>query len=193
MTDKQNIPFHSLAGQLLIAMPSMDDERFEKAVIYISAHTEETGAMGLVINRPAQKINFADIVDQMGILKNDRIHQPDILLGGPDQITRGFILHSDDYAQTPPLSHYNNISLTTSEDILKDVVTGHGPKDILLALGCATWISGQLEEEIMSNVWLTAPANSDLLFHEPYSHRWEKALSSIGVEAPMLSNEFGKS
>lgn len=184
--------FTSLAGKLLIAMPNIDDERFEKAVIYVSAHTENDGAMGLVINRPADRIRFRDIVEQMGMIYKHADYEPDILLGGPTQLTRGFILHSDDYQSDTTLSHHQDIALTTSERILTDVVAGQGPKHFLLALGCATWIAGQLEEEIMSNVWLTTEVNSDLLFRVPYEHRWEMALSTLGVSAPLLFSEYGK-
>lgn len=185
-------PFLSMAGKVLIAMPNIDDDRFEKAVIYVSAHTEDTGAMGLVINKPAKKIKFHEILSQMNIPCASQINDPDILWGGPDQLTRGFMLHSDDYKANSTLSHHGNIALTTSEHILLDVAAGIGPQHLILALGCSTWIAGQLEEELMSNVWLTADASSDLLFHTPYEYRWEKALSSLGVYAPLLSGDFGK-
>ncbi|MBR5130312.1 MAG: YqgE/AlgH family protein [Alphaproteobacteria bacterium] len=184
--------FTSLAGKLLIAMPNIDDDRFNKAVIYVSAHTENDGAMGLVINRPADKIHFRDIMEQMDLPYISHDKEPDVLLGGPTQLTRGFILHSDEYHGTTTLSHHQDISLTTSERILSDVSTGQGPKHFILALGCATWIAGQLEEEIMSNVWLTTDANSDLLFHTPYENRWETALATLGVSPPLLFSEFGK-
>ena len=184
--------FTSLAGKLLIAMPNIDDDRFDRAVIYVSAHTENDGAMGIVINRPADKIRFRDIVEQMGMPYTSTEYEPDVLLGGPTQLTRGFILHSDDYRSETTLSHHQDISLTTSERILSDVASHQGPKHFLLALGCATWIAGQLEEEIMSNVWLTTDANSDLLFRIPYELRWETALATLGVSAPLLFSEYGK-
>lgn len=184
--------FSSFAGKLLIAMPNIDDDRFEKAVIYVSAHTEESGAMGIVINKPADKIRFRDIMEQMNIACHMATQTPDILIGGPVQLTRGFILHSDEYQAQNILSHHHDIALTTSERILLDVAAGKGPKHLILALGCATWVAGQLEEEIMSNVWLTAEANSDLIFRVPYGHRWETALASLGISAPLFFSEFGK-
>ncbi len=184
--------FSNLAGQLLIAMPGIDDDRFDKAVIYIATHTPESGAMGIVINYPAQKMSLYEILDQLSIPHDKMENPPAILLGGPDQITRGFILHSNDYHSDLSVAIDRDISLTASQDILKDLIDGKGPKYTLIALGCATWAAGQLEEEIMSNIWLTAPADIDLLFKTPYAHIWEKALLSIGVNAPMLANDFGK-
>lgn len=181
-----------MAGKLLIAMPNIDDDRFDKTVIYVSAHTEDTGAMGLVINRPAKKIKFHEILSEMNIPCASLATEPDILWGGPDQLTRGFILHSDDYLTENTLSHHGHIALTTSERILLDVAAGQGPKNLILALGCSTWIAGQLEEELMSNVWLTADSSPKLLFDTPYKNRWETALASLGVKAPLLSGDFGK-
>lgn len=193
MTDNQTSSFFtSLTGQVLIATPTIDDDRFEKAVIYISAHTENTGAMGIVINRPALKMTFYEILEQLNISPNHIKQIPTVLLGGPEQLSRGFILHSTDYHSDLSLSINNDISLTTSQDILRDLANDKGPKECLLALGCATWAPGQLEEELMSNVWLTAPATENLLFRIPFDQRWEHALSSIGVNAALLSTEFGK-
>lgn len=192
MTDKPKITFTSLAGQVLIATPSIDDDRFEKAVIYLSAHTADTGAMGIIINRPMPTMSFYEILEQLNIPIKHLKDVPTILVGGPTQLSRGFILHSGEYHGTVSLSFNNGIGLTTSQDILRDVAQGQGPENCLVALGCATWKAGQLEEELMSNIWLTAPATSELLFHCPFEERWEKALASIGVDATLLSSEFGK-
>lgn len=184
--------FQSLKGQLLIAMPGIDDLRFNKTVIYIYEHTQEGGALGIVINKPAGKMNFVDILDQLKIEHIPMKNSPKILLGGPDQITHGFILHSDDYF-SPETSHIqNNIALTATQDILEDIAIGKGPKKSLIALGCASWIRGQLEDEIMSNVWLTIPADPNLLFATPFSDRWRKAIETLGINHFYLSNISGK-
>ena len=191
-TDNKTPNFTSLTGQFLIAMPGIDDERFEKSVIYITTHSEEAGAMGLVINYPATRISFYDVLEQLNISGENLTHAPTLLLGGPDQVTRGFILHSDDYKNDLSISTANGIMMTASQDILKDIVDGKGPKEVLIALGCATWVSGQLEEELMSNIWLTSKATKEILFDTPYAHRWEKALEGLGVDATLLSSDFGK-
>lgn len=187
-----NNEFSSLAGKLLIAMPNIDDNRFERAVIYISVHTQDNGAMGVVINKPAEKISFFDILEQIGMPHIVSGKQPDILWGGPDQITRGFMLYSNDYKAEHELAVHDFVAVTTSERILLDAALGKGPEKLMLALGCSTWVDGQLEEEIMSNIWLTTDATEELLFHTPYEERWEKALASLGVDAPLLAGEFGK-
>lgn len=194
-TNKKNAYFQSLKGQLLVAMPGIDDLRFNKTVIYIYEHSLEFGAHGIVINKPAVKMSFNDILDQLKIEKNidmDEDHIPQILLGGPEQITHGFILHSDDYFRPETCFIQNNIALTSTQDILEDIAAGNGPNKSLIALGCASWIRGQLEDEIMSNVWLTVPADTHLLFQTPFSARWEKAIEVLGVNHFYLTNISGK-
>lgn len=184
--------FQSLKGQLLVAMPGIDDLRFNKTVIYIFEHSQETGAKGIVINKPAVKMSFSEILTQLQIDVTPMENEPKILLGGPEQITHGFILHSDDYMKAETCYIQNNIALTSTQDILEDIATGNGPQQSLIALGCASWIRGQLEDEIISNVWLTVPANMKILFQTPYSDRWQKAIETLGVHHLYLTNLSGK-
>ncbi len=191
-TNNQNPFFQSLKGQLLVAMPGIDDLRFNKTVIYIYEHSQEYGARGIVINKPAVKMSFSDILTQLKIEETSITNTPQILLGGPDEITHGFILHSDDYFRPETNYIQNNIALTSTQDILEDIAKGKGPEQKLIALGCASWIRGQLEDEIMSNVWLTAPADTNLLFQTPYLDRWQQAIRSLGVNHFYLTNISGK-
>ena len=180
----------SLAGQLLIAVPGIDDSRFSKSVIYLFSHDATEGARGLVVNKPAEKLFLRDILTQMKIT-NCPVNQP-LLLGGPDKLTSGFILHSADYRvpATHPID--DGISLTATQDILADIAEGKGPKSYLMALGCSSWTRGQLEDELSGNVWLTAPATHELLFQTPYEDRWQMALKNMGIESYRLSALAGK-
>ncbi len=183
--------FSSLAGQLLIAMPTMDDLRFERAVIYIYHHSPKHGAMGVVINRPADKMSLKDIIEHLHIKSPLLPEIPDILMGGPNDFTHGFILHSSDYRNSETIAVTPDIGLSSNQQALMDIIEGTGPKDYLVLLGCATWAPGQLEEEIIANVWLTAPATTDLLFRIPYGKRWDEALHAIGITPAFLSIESG--
>ncbi len=191
MNDRTIPDFTPLTGQLLMASPGMDDERFEKSVIYVYNHTEEDGALGLVINKPAEKISFQEILTHLHITEMD-VTPPPVYLGGPEQVTHGFILHSRDYQspQTIPVS--GTVALTATQDILRDIVTGHGPQHYLMTLGCASWRRGQLEEEIMGNLWITAPADEHILFQTPYHQKWNDSLRLIGVDPYRLSGQAGK-
>lgn len=192
VADQPKRPFCSLAGQLLIAMPGISDQRFEQTVVYIYAHTEEGGAAGIVVNRPAVRTSFRDILDELHIAHEELTNPPPVLLGGPVQATRGFILHSKDYAANMTISVSDAVALTATQDILYDLARGHGPKQSLLTLGHATWIRGQLEDEIMSNVWLTTKATPEILFQRPYNSRWTDALKNLGIQPAYLSISHGK-
>ena len=183
--------FMSLSGYFLAAMPCIDDLRFEKSVIYIYEHTPN-GAKGFIINKPAPHISFKDFMAQLQIEIPPNQNFPTILSGGPDKFANGYILHSSEY-KVDSTKSYGRLSLTSTQDILLDIAWQKGPQHYLIILGHASWVAGQLEDELFENVWLTTPASDDILFETPYSTRWEKVLKKIGINSTFLSSEYGKS
>ncbi len=180
-----------LTGQLIMSMPSMDDIRFTRTVIYICVHNDD-GAMGIVINRLIDNLNLDAVLNQLNIGTENKINDNiDIHFGGPVEIGRGFVLHSDDYSKQATVKLNNNISLTASIDILNDIAIGIGPKEKILTLGYAGWGAGQLEEEIKQNMWLHCPSDKELIFGDDLENKWHDALSKIGVDISMLSNDAG--
>jgi len=180
-----------LTGQLIMAMPSMTDPRFERAVIYICVHNED-GAMGLIINRLMESLTFDEMLDQLGIEpEKTRTNDIDVHFGGPVEVGRGFVLHSDDYLQQDTVIMENGIGLTATIDILSDIANGNGPHEKLLALGYAGWGPGQLDEEIQENAWLHCPADAELVFGENIENKWEGSLAKIGIDLSLLSGEAG--
>lgn len=180
-----------LTGQLLVAMPQMQDSRFERSVIYVCAHTAE-GAMGLVVNKLMDSLSFDDLLSQLDI---DIVDDPDdtrVHFGGPVETGRGFVLHSADYVQDGTLVIDEEVALTATIDILKSIADGNGPKHSLLALGYAGWGAGQLDDEIQSNGWLSVPADDRLIFGGNLEARWESAMGKIGINVNMLSGEAGR-
>ncbi len=197
-SDAENQESEYLDGQMLIAMPVMEDERFQRSVIYMCAHSSE-GAMGIIVNRPAGSIDFPGLLMQLNIIKKgERIMLGEdaeamkVLRGGPVETGRGFVLHSSDFFikdSTLPID--DDISLTATLDILKAIATGSGPKRAILALGYAGWGPGQLENELQHNGWLHCPADPDLVFGKDVDGKYERALKKLGIELAMLSNEAG--
>ena len=186
-----------LDGQMLIAMPSMGDERFSRSVIYVCAHSTE-GAMGIVVNQPAANISFPDLLVQLDVIPAaDVIQLPTgagvaVLKGGPVDTQRGFVLHSSDFfIENSTLPIDNGICLTATLDILKAIARGSGPRSAILALGYAGWAPGQLENEIQHNGWLHCPADSELIFGPDTGGKYEMALKKIGIDLAMLSSEAG--
>lgn len=179
-----------LTGQLLIAMPQMNDPRFARTVIYICAHTAD-GAMGLVVNREIEALTFPDLLKQLNIdaeVIDDKIQ---VLFGGPVETGRGFVLHSSDYVQNATMLVDKRVGLTATMEVLKDIASGNGPRLNLLALGYAGWGPGQLDAEIHANGWLTVPADDGLVFDPDLDNKWERALAKIGIDFSMLSSEAG--
>jgi putative transcriptional regulator len=187
-----------LDGQMLIAMPTMGDDRFSRSVIYVCAHSSE-GAMGIVVNQPAAHISFPDLLVQLEVIPaTDLIQLPrraegvKVLKGGPVETGRGFVLHSADFfIENSTLPIDEGICLTATLDILKAIARGDGPASAVLALGYAGWAAGQLETEINQNGWLHCPADSELVFGQDTDKKYNKALKKIGVDLGMLSTEAG--
>ena len=179
-----------LTGQLLVAMPQMEDQRFARSVVYICAHTED-GAMGLILNKLAEAINFSDLLEQLNLPTDTVSGKTQVHFGGPVETGRGFVLHSDDFTQDASLLIEKGIALTATVDILTAISEGSGPRNYLLALGYAGWAPGQLDSEIHANGWLIAPADTDLLFGSKIENKWYTALSNLGIDITMLSSDAG--
>jgi putative transcriptional regulator len=188
-----------LDGQVLVAMPTIRDERFARSVIYVCAHSDE-GAMGIVVNQPAQNIKFRDLLVQLEVVPTENLIQVPpradairVLKGGPVETGRGFVLHSADFfIENSTLPIDDGICLTATLDILKAIAKGDGPESAVLALGYAGWAPGQLESEIHANGWLNCDADSDLIFGRDVDGKYALALQKIGIDPAKLSSESGR-
>lgn len=167
-----------LTNQFLIAMPALADPNFSQTVTYIGEHNAQ-GALGLVINRPLA-LTLGELLEHLQMTANQPgIAALPIYHGGPVQPEQGFVLHR-------PLGHWgatlpvtDQIGVTTSRDILQAVADGEGPKQLLVALGYAGWGPGQLERELAENLWLSVPADPDILFQVPSKQRWQAAAALL--------------
>ena len=180
-----------LDGKLLIAMPGIGDQNFDKSVIYMCSHSED-GAMGLVINKPSTDLKLSDLFKQLSIIPESILLTETVHIGGPVEHGRGFILHSCDYvAKDSSINVTDKISMTASLEILEDISKGKGPNDYLLSLGYSGWGPGQLEAEIQSNGWLICDTPDNFLFTTNDDEKWDIALKAIGIESGMLSTTGG--
>jgi len=179
-----------LTGQLLIAMPAMEDERFAHSVIYLCAHTPE-GAMGLVLNRPLEKPKFDELLRQLDVAPQPPARRIRLCAGGPMDNARGFVLHTTDWTGGGSLRVYEGMALTASLDVLKAIAEGKGPREGLLALGYAGWGPGQLDAEIQQNAWLSVPADETLVFDGDDDTKWRRALAKLKIDPLLLSGAAG--
>jgi putative transcriptional regulator len=180
----------SLTNHFLIAMPGLQDPNFSRTVTYVCEHTDQ-GAMGIVINRPMD-IRLGEMLDQLDIKSEDhQVLNALVYLGGPVQPERGFVLHSSGDGFDSTLTITPEISVTTSRDVLEAIASGRGPARRLIALGYAGWGSGQLEQEMSANAWLSGPADEEIIFKLPPNARWQAAADLLGVDMNLLSGEAG--
>ena len=172
-------------GKILIAMPDMPDPRFKNSVILICSHNKE-GAMGLVVNKPLKKIKTNKLFNEFNLkIRPDKNNEKilDIFLGGPVDVTKGFVLHSNDYNEKETIKLGLEISLTSSIAILKHINQSSTPKEKLILFGYSSWDSGQLESEIIENSWLVSDLDHNFLFKCLPSKKWDQSFSHLGIES----------
>ena len=185
----------NLTNQFLIAMPGMAEGTFSGAVVYLCEHTEK-GALGLVINKPID-IKLKNLFEKVELsLDRDDLAEAPVYFGGPVQTERGFVLHERQSDAASPYSSTlaipgGGLDMTTSKDVLEALSSGAGPKKILVTLGYSGWGAGQLEDEIGRNSWINVQAEPGIIFETPVDERYDKALSLLGIDVRMLSQEAG--
>jgi len=182
-----------LAGQMLVAMPGIEDPRFERAVLYLCAHDADQ-AMGLAVNRPVEGLTLFELLNNLGVQPDAGALSELVLLGGPVERERGFVLHTDDFVSpdsTVAVAH--GLALTVTRDVLDALGSrAHRPRQAILALGYSGWGPGQLEQELRDNVWLICEADEALLFGDDHDNKWTMALAKIGITADHLSSQAGR-
>jgi len=182
---------NSLTGQLLVAMPQMMDPRFARSVVYICAHSEEAGAMGLVINKLLQSLTMGELFAHLKLEPARQNRASPVYFGGPVEPGRGFVLHTAEYKEESTLAVTADFAVTATLDILRAIGRGEGPRRSILALGYAGWAPGQLDAEIQANGWLSVDADAELVFDDDIDAKWQRALGKLGVDLTMLSTDAG--
>jgi putative transcriptional regulator len=183
----------NLTNQFLIAMPGMTGDTFGGAVVYLCEHNEN-GALGLVINKPID-IKLKNLFQKVELsLDSPDLAELPVFFGGPVQTERGFVLHekqADQPVYSSTLSIPGGLEMTTSKDVLEALSNGAGPRRLLVTLGYSGWGAGQLEDELGRNGWLTVDAVPEIIFDTPVEQRYERAVSLLGFDPRMLSQEAG--
>jgi putative transcriptional regulator len=166
----------SLAGQLLVASPSMGDPRFARTVIVMVRHDKD-GAFGIIVNRPIGERPLADLLEMLGAKGTTVAGTVRIFVGGPVQPEMGFVIHSSDYQRPGTIDINARVAMTASREILRDIGHNNGPKQSLIAFGYAGWGPGQLEGELARRDWSLAPGESKLIFDEDREKVWDAAFA----------------
>jgi putative transcriptional regulator len=175
-------PTKSLAGQLLVAAPDLQDPNFRETVVYL-VHHDQAGAMGLVVNRVLGTGPLDEMLEGLGMPPDGaadlelRVHY-----GGPVEPARGFMLHSPDYRAEDTVVLSDLVALTVSPGILQDIAAGKGPRRSLFALGYAGWGPEQLESELAAGAWVVVEPDAELLFDEQPETKWQRAFDRRGID-----------
>ena len=178
--------FSSLAGQLLVSLPTMQGDYFSQSVTLLIEHTPE-GAFGLVINRPLEA-TLADLLRDHDV---DCEADVTLLESGPVEQNRLFFLHSSECRYESSVAINDDVVLSTSPDLLDALTAGQGPANVLAGLGYAGWGGGQLEEEILADVWLVTPYQHEIMFDTPFEQRPAAAAKAIGIDLNLISPNPG--
>lgn len=176
-----------LSGKLLIAVPGLEDINFRHTVILVCEHSEE-GAFGIILNRVLMK-SFVPLLNAFD-LKDSVVDLP-IHFGGPVRPEQGYVIYAPFNAKYGPMKINRNLAVTASKEILHDIAAGRGPKQYFFALGFAGWTAHQLEDELMTDSWLVAPLDVDLIFKHPLEQRWKQAAATIGIDLGRLVPRSG--
>ncbi|HNV07313.1 MAG: YqgE/AlgH family protein [Dokdonella sp.] len=180
----------SLSNQFLIAMPSLRDPNFARSVALVCQHGDD-GAMGIMINRLSD-YRLGDVLTQMNVRSElAQVLDAPVLIGGPVQPERGFVLHTPHGGWDSSFRISDQISVTTSRDILEAIASGNGPSHAIVALGYSGWSPGQIEHELRENSWLTAPADNAIVFSTPLDERWQASAALVGVNLTQISPYAG--
>jgi putative transcriptional regulator len=166
----------SLAGQLLIAAPTIGDPRFARTVILMLRHDQD-GAFGIIINRPIGERSIAALLEASGDSDPDVEGRVQVFAGGPVQPELGFVVHSTEYSRTGTLDVDGRVAMTASREVLRDIGHNRGPEKSLFALGYAGWAPGQLEGELARHDWFTTPEEPKLIFEDDRDNLWDEAMA----------------
>lgn len=179
----------NLTDHFLIAAPSMNDMFFENSVVYLCEHNED-GALGVIINKPSP-VTMDLVFEAAGHHTPERFKGEWVMMGGPVQIDRGFVVHMPIGSWQSSLAVNDHVAMTTSRDIIEKLSQPDLVQKAVITIGYASWSKGQLEQELMDNSWLTVPADERILFDLPHEERYEAAMAKLGVSPQTLMGGAG--
>jgi putative transcriptional regulator len=187
----ENKVFKNLSGKILIASPyTLYGNIFYKSLIYVLMHSNE-GAVGLVLNRVVPSAPIPMLFKTLA--QGDAIKSLKLPLhiGGPMELDRVFLLHSDDYDKNLLFKFKDNLAISSNTEILKDIAAGNGPADSLFMLGYTSWRPGEMESELENNFWIISDLDKELVFSKAHEYTWDIALKNLGITGRLFTSTIG--
>jgi putative transcriptional regulator len=173
---------------LLVSMPQMADPNFARTVILLCDYTED-GAFGLVVNRPMESLAWEIIRTNPPVEIDPTVR---LWTGGPVNPQQTWVLMSE--AQGPDDEQREicpGVLLSISQKLTLDLLQSPMSARARVIAGYAGWGPGQLDRELASSSWLTAPVDPVLIFGVPAEEMWETALRRIGADPAALQTSSG--
>jgi putative transcriptional regulator len=171
----------SLRGKLIIAAPTLADPNFARTVVLIAEHTED-GAMGLVLNRPADTL-VDEAVPDLAWLAGDDEH---VWVGGPVAETAVIVLAEwDDPARAGAVVE-GDLGFVGADADGQDELDGALRRARVFA-GHAGWGPGQLEDELAEEAWIVEAPQREEIFCEDPDALWSAVLRRMGSRYALLA------
>lgn len=187
---RKKIESSPLIGKFLVSLPKINDPRFNHCVVLLCGH-DQHGAMGIIVNKHLESLSLAELLLQLDIIPTKIKSTIKVHYGGPVELGRGFIIHTEDYMHKTSLKIADDIVLTSNIEVLHKIGNGTGPARYMLALGYTGWSAGQLEDEIKNDGWIQVDVDLDILYSNDVSKKWQQTMAKIGVDPDMLFYEGG--
>lgn len=166
----------NLTNHFLVAMPSLSQDVFTGSVVFITEHSLENGAIGVIVNKPLGKTLKNAFQDVDLTAYNPNWADSQLYLGGPVSAENGFVLHRTMSADG------KLFELTNNRNVLSEIAESQFKDDLFISIGYAAWTSLQVEAEIKHNDWLVVKADAGLIFEIDPINRYDEAMRLLGIK-----------
>ena len=179
-TDRHK-PKTMLSGSILLSHPSLTDPNFNKTIVFLSAHSEDQGTLGVILNRPlGQKLSDLD-----SSFADKSFGNTPVFEGGPVEKEK-LIIAAWEWLDSPnSFKLYFGIDMDKAEQLKTD-----NPKvRIACFVGHSGWSPGQLENELEENAWVVSNLDKELFARlEDKQVVWKNVLGSVSDELRFLAD-----
>ena len=159
-----------------MAHPALRDPNFRRAILFISAHGTEVGALGVIINRPAH-LCLADLATSQ---LAQGLAGVAVYNGGPVG-TQDVSLLCFRWSKESMVVQAN-VDLDEAATAMQ---TGTG--EVRAYRGYAGWSPGQLEVELQQKAWIVLPAQRRVFAEANDEQLWYRTVSSLGPAFHLLA------
>jgi putative transcriptional regulator len=172
--------YSSIKNNFLVATDKMRDPKFKNTVV-VMLDNDESGAFGLVINKPLGSIPLGSLIKKLENKNSEKnklynIKVP-VYWGGPVNVNKIFILHSKEY-KNESTRKFKDVSLSSDYKILFEIADKKGPEKSLIIMGYSGWDDGRLEGEMEREHWILSRLDVDLIFKKDNSKKWLNAIKN---------------